>query len=98
MILATVSDPSAAADNHSERDADAIQQDVTPLSNFEMQQSAKSNPHKSDVFCFEKEEEEDEDVGGDNEHIPPQAKRLKPERECATSLGNDLLFDFWDYY
>ncbi|KAM3726829.1 Wings apart-like protein [Dirofilaria immitis] len=44
----------------------------------------ESNLQRSDVFCFEIEDEEDEDTE-DNNEIAPQAKRARPEEECTSS-------------
>uniref|UniRef100_A0A0R3RS57 WAPL domain-containing protein n=1 Tax=Elaeophora elaphi TaxID=1147741 RepID=A0A0R3RS57_9BILA len=44
----------------------------------------ESYQQRSDIFCFEVEDEEDEDTEGSNE-IAPQAKRARPEEECTSS-------------
>ncbi|KAL3981714.1 Wings apart-like protein regulation of heterochromatin family protein [Acanthocheilonema viteae] len=45
--------------------------------------STESKPQRNDVFCFEVEDEEDEDTEGSNE-LAPQVKRARPE-ECTSS-------------
>uniref|UniRef100_A0A915PJJ4 WAPL domain-containing protein n=1 Tax=Setaria digitata TaxID=48799 RepID=A0A915PJJ4_9BILA len=80
---ATVSD--AKSPNSSSPTKQFSESDVTrQKKGFSKHHSPESYPQRSDVFCFEIEDEEDEDAGDTNE-IPPQAKRSRPEEKCANS-------------
>ncbi|VDK87429.1 unnamed protein product [Litomosoides sigmodontis] len=46
--------------------------------------STESKPRHSDAFCFEIEDEEDED-GEDSNEVAPQAKRVRAEDQCSGS-------------
>lgn len=57
---------------------------------FPKYHSTESKPQRNDVFCFEVEDEEDED-GEDSNEIAPQVKRVRTEDECTGSQGEILL-------
>lgn len=88
MTHATISDgkssSSSPVKHSSESDADRQKIGIPK------HHSTESNPQRGDVFCFEIEDEEDEDTEDSNE-IAPQAKRARPEEECTSSQGETLL-------
>ncbi|KAK6109914.1 Wings apart-like protein regulation of heterochromatin family protein [Brugia pahangi] len=82
MTHARISDGKSSSSSPTKQssDSDADHQKTgVPKQHF-----TESNPQRSDVFCFEIEDEEDEDNEGSNE-IAPQAKRAKPEEKCTIS-------------
>lgn len=84
MTHATISDDTSSSSSIMQwSESDAVPQNRIPKC-----QPTESKPQHSDGFYFEVEDEEDNE--GNNE-IGPQAKRPRPEEECTSSQGEELL-------
>ncbi|EJD75809.1 hypothetical protein LOAG_17116 [Loa loa] len=81
MTHATISDGKSSSSSPVKQssDSDADRQKTGIPKHF-----TESNPQRSDIFCFEIEDEEDEDNEDSNE-IAPQAKRARSEEERTNS-------------
>lgn len=88
MTHATISDckssSSSPSKHSSDSDADGQRTGIPK------HHTTECDPQRG-VFCFEIEDEQDDDDTEDINEIAPQTKRARPEEECANSQGEVVL-------